>query len=131
MLWGEVASNSVDFQKFIFLQFRSIESVFRSIEIAIKNFSESLFVSIDQNCFSINRISWIRFFKNRFWLFQKHFFKSFLSFSLSLRFGLGSTSYFCRFLSFFLQGFSLQIPVRPFYPSFCFYFHISCIFHAF
>ena len=32
-----------------FLQFWSIESVFRSIKIAIKNFSESLSVSIDRN----------------------------------------------------------------------------------
>ena len=62
------------------------------------------------------------FFKNKSWPFQK-----FLSFSLSLRFGLGFTSDFCHFLSFFLQGFSLQIPVRLFYPSFCFYF----TFHAF
>ena len=62
MLWGEVASNFVVFQKFIFLQFRSIESVFRSIEIVIKNFSEFLSVSIDRNFFSINRISWISFF---------------------------------------------------------------------
>ena len=79
--------------------------------------------SIDPNCFSINRISWIRFFKNGSWLFQKFS----LSLSLSLRFELGSTSDFCRFLSFFFQGFSLQILVRPFYPSFCFYFLISCI----
>ena len=55
------------------------------------------------------------------------FFKIFFKFSLSLRFRLGSTSDFCCFLSFLLQGFSLQTPVRPFYPSFCFYFHISCI----
>ena len=56
------------------------------------------------------------------------------SHSLSLQFRLGSTSDFCCFWSFLLQGFSLQTPVRPFYPSFCFYFHISCIliweFHA-
>ena len=36
------------------------------------------------------------------------FFKSFFKFSLSLRFRLGSTSDFCCFLSFLLQGFSLQ-----------------------
>ena len=54
-------------------------------------------------------------------------FSKVFSLSLSLRFELGSTSDFCRFLSFFLQGFSLQILVRPIYPSFCFYFLISCI----
>ena len=79
------------------------------------------------NCFSINRTLWIKFFKKRILTFSKTLFQKFFKFSLSLRFRLGSTSNFCRFLSFFLQGFSLRTPVRPFYPSFCFYFHISCI----
>ena len=79
------------------------------------------------NCFSINRTLWIKFFKKRILTFSKTLFQKFFKFSLSLRFKLGSTSDFCHFLSFFLQGFSLQILVRPFYPSFCFYFHISCI----
>ena len=63
--------------------------------------------------------------------FSKTLFQKFSKFSLSLflRFKLGSTSVFCCFLSFFLQGFSLHIPVRPFYPSFCLYFHISRIFN--
>ena len=106
-----------------------IQSVFRSIEISFKNLSEPLSSSIDRNCFSINRILWIRIKKkkNGSWLFQTHLFQKFSKFSLSLRFRLGSTSDFCCFLSFFLQGFFLQTPVRPFYPSFCFYFHISCI----
>ena len=50
------------FKNSFFLQFRSIESVFRSIEIAFKNFNEPLPDSINQTCFSINRISWIKFF---------------------------------------------------------------------
>ena len=50
------------FKNSFFLQFRSIESVFRSIEIAFKNFNEPLPGSIDRTCFSINRTSWIRFF---------------------------------------------------------------------
>ena len=79
--------------------------------------------------FSNNRTSWIWFFKNGSWLFQKQFFQKFFKFSLSLRSKLGSTSVVCRLWSFLLQGFSLQTPVRPFYPSFCFYFHISCIFN--
>ena len=84
--------------------FRLIETVFRLIE-----YRELGFLKTDLDFFKIT------------------FSKVFLNFSLSLRFGLGSTSDFCRFWSFFLQGFSLQISVRPFYPSFCFYFHISCI----
>ena len=84
--------------------FRLIETVFRLIE-----YRELGFLKTDLDFFKIT------------------FSKVFLNFSLSLRFGLGSTSDFCRFWSFLLQGFSLQIPVRPFYPYFCFSFHISCI----
>ena len=128
-----VFKNQVIFSKKMFFpDFRLIQTVFRSIKISFKILGEPLSISIDRNCFSINRISWIRFFKNWSWLFQNHFFKSFSKlFSLSLRFGLGSTLDFCRFWSFFLQGFSLHIPVRPFYPSFCWYFHISCLFMHF
>ena len=105
MLWGEVASNSVDFQNFFFffLQFRSIESVFRSIKIAIKNFSESLSVSIDRNYFSINRISWISFFLNSvFNPFKTLFQKFFQLFSLFLT----RQSKIIQFLSFSSESFA-------------------------
>ena len=72
------------FKNSFFLQFWLIEFVFRAIEIAIKNFSESLSISIDRNCFWINRISWIRFFKIQCLTRSKHFFKSFFSTFLSL-----------------------------------------------
>ena len=87
---------------------RLIELVFRSIE-----HRESSFLNID------------------FDFFKRAFSNFFFKFSLSLRFRLGSTSDFCRFWSFLLQGFSLQTPVRPFYPYFYFYFLISCIFMNF
>ena len=132
MLWGVFSKIKLFFQKKnVFPDFRLIQSIFRSIKILFKNLCEPLSGSIDRTCFSINRTLWIWFFKNGSWLFQKQFFQKFFKFSLSLRFRLGSTSEFCRFWSFLLQGFSLQTPVRPFYPSFCFYFHISCIFMHF
>ena len=81
MLWGEVASNSIDFQKFIFLQFWSIKAVFRSIKIVFKNFSEPLSGSIDWTCFSINRTSWIKFFLNTVFDSFKTLFQTFLSLS--------------------------------------------------
>ena len=87
---------------------RLIELVFQSIE-----HRESGFLNMD-----------LDFFKRAF---SKVFFK----FSLSLRFRLGSTSDFFRFLSFLLQGFSLQTLVRPFYPSFCSLFSHFMHFHAF
>ena len=114
--------------KFYFCIFSIDPICFQSIKIYFKILCEPLSVSIDRNCFSINRISWIRFFLKKILTFSNSLFQKFLSFSLSLQFGRSSTSYFCHFLSFFLQGFSLQIPVRLFYPSFCFYFDISCNF---
>ena len=131
MLWGVFSKIRLFFQKNIFPDFRLIQTIFRSIEISFKNLGEPLSFSIDRNYFSINRISWIMFFLKQILTFLKTLFQNFSKFSLSLRFGLGSTLDFCRFLSLFLQGFSLQIPVRPFYPSFCFYCLISCIFMHF
>ena len=60
--------------------FLLIKSVFRSIEIVSKFFDEPLSVSINWNWFSINRKSWIRFFKNWVWLVQTHFSKVFQTF---------------------------------------------------
>ena len=50
------------FKKAFFLEFRSIQSDFRSIVILFKKFSEPLSGSIDRTCFSINRTSWFKFF---------------------------------------------------------------------
>ena len=122
-----VYKNQVIFLERYFSRF-SINPICFSINrnLKKKKFGEPLFGSIDRNCFSINRTSWIRFFKTWILTFSKELFQKYFKFSLSLRFRLGSTLDFCRFLSFLLQGFFLQTLVRPFYPSFCFYFHISC-----
>ena len=108
MLWGVVASNSIDFQKFIFLQFRSIEAVFRSIKIVFKNFSEPLSDSIDRTCFLINWTSWIKFFflNTVFDSFKTLFQNFFKLSSLSLTWQ-GSTEDFLSFSTkFFVRFFS-------------------------
>ena len=130
-----------------FPEFRSIEPIFRSIKIVIKNFGQPLSVSIDaqlildqsKNFQSIepkfrsieNRIE--SFFKNLILTCSTYFSKSFLtlSLSLSLRSVKTSIQFFFRFPPILLQGFSPLRPVRLFYPSFCIYFQVSCIFHAF
>ena len=131
MLWGMFTKIRLFFKKDVFPDFRLVQSIFRSIEIFFKNFGEPLYlVRLIETVFRSIEHRESSFLKHGSWLFQKSFFKSFSSFlSLSLRFRLGSTSDFCRFWSFLLQDFSLQTPVRPFYPSFCFYFLISCIFN--
>ena len=128
MLWDMFSKNQVIFLKRCFFpDFRLIQSNFRSIEILLKKFSEPLSGSIDRTCFSINRTSWIKFFKKlRFDLFI-YFFKTFSNFPLSLRLGKAPLRIFCHFQPNFLQGFSLPRPVRPLYPFFCFIFMISCI----
>ena len=91
------------FKKAVFLEFRSIQSDFRSIEILFKKFSEPLPGSIDWTCFSINRTSWLKFFKNSVLtdsnIFSK-LFQTFLSLSPTWQ---GSTE---DFLSFFTQTFA-------------------------
>ena len=137
MLWGVSSLFCFVFSK------KLIFPEFRPIGIAIKNVYESLSVSIGARLvldqlkhFSpIEYVFWLiknfveNFFKNCSSRIQPHFFKSFstLSLSLSIRLGQGSYPIFCHFPPFFLQGFPLPRPVRPIYPSFCFYFHFSCI----
>ena len=96
--------------------------VFRSIEITLKFFCELLSISINRNWFFINRKSWISFLKSQILTYSTHFSKALKLFSLSLWFGLGSTSNFCRFPPKFLQGFSLSKPVCPYYPFFFVYY---------
>ena len=121
MLWGEVASNSVDFQKLIFFYNFDRSSLFFdqlklrlkiSMSLCLVRLIEPVFRSIEHRESSFLK-------KLRFDLFI-YFFK--LS-SLSLRLGKAPLRIFCRFQPNFLQGFSLPRPVRPLYPSFCFYFH--------
>ena len=124
MLWGEAASNSVDFQKLIFFyNFDRLSLFFDQSKLQLKILVESFSVLIERNCFSINWISWIRFFKIQCLTHSKHFFKSFFNFSLSLRLGKAKSSNFCHFPLNLLQGFPLPKPVSPFYPSFCILFH--------
>ena len=103
---------------------RLIQSAFRSIKIVLKFLKKPLSVSINRNWFSINRKSWIRFFKIRVWLVQTYFSKSFSNFSLSLNWTRLTNKVFCRFPPDFLQGFPLYKLVCPFCPSFCILFHV-------
>ena len=89
-------------------------------------FDRSKFFNFDKReplFVSINRNSWNMFLKKSDWTFQRHFFKKFFQTFLSLRLGKASLKIFCHFSLKFLQGFSFTRPVRPLYPSFCFYFH--------
>ena len=102
----------------------SIHSVFQSIENFLIWERESLSVLIDQGWFSIDRNSWIMFFKKTNWTFSKSLFQIVFNFSLSLC--VGSRLHhkiFCRFPSRFLQGFCPWRSVSPFYPSFSILFH--------
>ena len=128
-------------KKLVFPEFRSTEPVSRLIEIAIKSlvwlcvFQSMLnwfwinrrhFRSI-KPIFSINQKSYREFLKP---LFPHVFFPIqtfFKTRSLSIRSVYGSKKFFCRLPPNFLQGFSPLRSVRPFYPSFCIYFHVSCI----
>ena len=84
-------------------------------------------LSIDWIYFSINQKSRWEFFLKLLFSRVLHYFKLFQNTFLSHSIDQGYQSNFLLFSPKFLQGFSPLRPVRPFYPSFCIYFHVSCI----
>ena len=138
------------FKKIFFPKFWSIEHVFRSIEIVIKIFGQPLFVSIDsrlildqskhfqsiepnfrsiENCIESFLKSWFSHVQLTIQKVFKHTQTLSLSLSLFDRLRLQSIFLSCSSNSF--ARFSPLRPVRLFYPSFCIYFQVSFIFHAF
>ena len=119
--------NQVFFSKKFFFEFRLIQSNFRSIEVLITNLSEPLPGSIDRTCFSINRTSCFRFFKNSSLIVSNIFFKIFSSFSLSLRLGKAALKFFVFFFLNFCKVFLPQGRWDHFIPLFGFIFMFTCI----
>ena len=111
-------------KKLFFQNFDWSNLIFDQSKSCLKKFSEPLPGSIDRTCFSINRTSRFRYFKNSSLTDSNIFFKSFFKLFSLFPTWQGSTKFFCRFLPKFLQGFPPSRPVRPFYPSFCSYFHV-------
>ena len=108
MLWGKFSKIRLFLQKAGFLEFRLIQSDFRSIEILFKKFSEPLPGSIDQTCFLTNRTSCFKFLKNSALTNWNTFSKPFSNFSLSLQLGKAAQSFFYHFLSQFFKVFLPQ-----------------------
>ena len=112
-------------KKLVFTKFWSIKHVSWSIEIAIKSFGLALCVLTDRTYFSISWKSYREFFKNLCSLHVHHYSNFFKTRSLSIRsvqdarFFLFSSKIFARFFS--------SKTGKTFYPSFCIYFHVSCI----
>ena len=112
------------FKNSVFLEFRLIQYVFRSIEIAFKILCERLSVSINRNWFLINRKLYMSFFKNSNLTCSNNFFKTFFSLS-------DSTRLHRDFLVIFLQisckvSLSLSRYVYITLP-FALFFSFSCI----
>ena len=131
MLWGKLSKIRLFSLKAVFLEFRLIQSDFRSIEILFKKFSEPLPCSIDQTCFSINRRSCFRFFKNSVLTDSNNFSKLFSNFSLSLQLGKATQKIFVVCYLIFAKFFSHKAG-KTFIPLLLFLF--SCfhaLFHAF
>ena len=108
----------------VFPKFQWIQSVFCSIEIVFKILMESLSVLINQNCcFDQSNVKNKVFKKFKFDLFKPLFQKLFKTFSLSPT-RQAPQQFFCRFPPNFLQGFSLNKPICPYYPFFCIVFYV-------
>ena len=124
MLWGKISKNQFFSLKSCFFQnfdwsnliFDQSKSCFKnSVSLCLVQLIELVFQSIE------HRIS--GFFKNSSLTVSKHHFQKVFQLFFSLRLGKAALRFFCRFLPQFLQGFPSSKPVRPFYPSFWFYFH--------
>ena len=122
------------FKTMIFPKFQLIQSIFPSIEITLKIFSEPLFISINRNWFSINRKLWISFFFffffNRILTYSTQLFQKFSKFSLYL-FPTQTSSiinFFVVFDQIFCKVFLSQGRYVHFTLSFSFFFSLSCIF---
>ena len=113
---------------------RKMESsgyVYRSEEILFKKFSEPLPGSIDRTCFSINRTSCFKFFKNSALTDSNTFSKPFSNFYLSLRLGRLHRRFFVVFNLLFARFFSHKAG-KTFIPVLLFLFSwFHALFHAF
>ena len=125
MLWDKFPKNQVFSLKSCFLQnFNWSNLIFDQSKSCFKKFCGPLPGLIDQTCFSINRRLYFRFFKNSSLTVSKHLFQKFFNFSSRSDLARQHYEFFCRFPPKFLQVFPPSKLVRPFYPSFCFYFHV-------
>ena len=125
ILWVKISKNQVYLSKTVFFQnfdwsnlfFNQSKSCFKnSVSLYLVRLIEPVFQSIE------DRIS--GFLKQFFDCFKNIFFKKVFQLFFSLQLGKAALHIFCRFLPQFLQGFPPSRPVRPFYPSFWFYFHV-------
>ena len=127
ILWGVFSKIRLFFWKDVFPDFRLIQSIFWSIEILFKIFSEPSPGSIDRTYFSINRTSWIKFFKNSVLTCSNIFSKLFYTFFSHSPTRQGSTKIFLLFSSKILTKFLSPYAGMSILP---FLLHCFSLFHA-
>ena len=124
MLGGVYAQNWVVFQNRVFSKILIDWGCFSINRNCFKNFKEAS-VCFDRTkvIFDQSKIV-IKVFKNKILTCSTQLFQTFFKLFFLSPTWQGFSSNFCRFPLIFLQGFPLPRPVRPFYPSFCIYFHV-------
>ena len=132
MLWGKISKNQVFSLKSCFFQnFDWSNLIFDQSKSCFKNFVSFCLVRLIEPVFRSIKHRVSAFLKRVLWLIQTFFKSSFQTFLLSPTWQ-GCTTNFLSFSSSILQGFPPSKPVRSFYPSFWFYFHVfmhlKCIF---
>ena len=128
------------FQKKNFPEFRSIEPVFRSIEIAIKNFGQPLSISIDARLILVQSKHFrsiepnfqsienrIKSFSNLIFTCSNLLFKKFSKLSVSIRLGQGFNQIFLPLSSILFARFFSPKANKTFIP---FLLHLfTCFMH--
>ena len=118
MLWGEVASNSVDFPKFIFFyNFDRSSLFFNQSKLHLKISVSLCLVRLIKPVFSINRTSWIKFFfLNTVFDSFKTLFQNFFKLSSLSPTWQGSTENFLSFSTKFFARFFSSKADKTFIP---------------
>ena len=125
MLWGKFSKNQVfSLKSYFFQNFNWSNLIFDQSKSYLKNLVSLCLVWLIEPVFRSIKHRVSGFFKNSSLTDSNTFSKSFFKIFFLSPTWQGCTKIFCCFLPQFLQGFSPSRPVRPFYPSFCSYFHV-------
>ena len=126
MLWGKLSKKKLGFfsKKHFFQNFDWSNLIFDQSKSCLKNSVSLYLVQLIEPFFRSIEHHVSSFLKTVLWLFQNLLFKKFFNFSSLSDLARQHFTFFVVFFLNFLQGFPPSRPVRPFYPSFWFYFHV-------
>ena len=108
MRWESFQKSGYFYKKLFFHNFDWSNLIFDQSKSCLKNLVSLCLVQLIEPCFSINRTSCFKFFKNSVLIDSNTFSKLFSNFSLSLQLGKAPLKIFCCFQPNFCKVFLSQ-----------------------